>query len=471
MEAGNGSVRALGTIFDVTILNDKSVHVDLLRGAVAVRSSHRTATSSTDEVRRLKAPEIHGSYSTEEVLRLLLAGSGFKAEFSEEAIYISGRPEAASSPVSASAAENDITVTGSRIKGAVTSSPVFKYETRQMRDQGVSDMRSLAAVIPQNFTGGQNPGVGTGGEGRGNSNGNSSTTLNLRGLGADATLTLMNGHRLAYNQNSNSVDFSSIPFAAVARVEVMPDGASAIYGSDAVAGVVNVILKDSFDGIRANAVIGAATDGGYITQSYNAVTGTSWSAGGLMVTGNYDRSTGILASERSFTSTVNPAISLYPQLKSFGFVVVGHQDFTKDLTLSLDALYSERDAYNQYAYTAAGPVTQSGLYRHSWTSTANVAPKLNYVYGDWNLFLQGVYGNTEVKTVSRVYPSGSSAVRMKNDTVGVEMGAEGRLFTLPGGDIRVAAGGGYRRDGLHSRSAARNVKSPIQKLLSNTSML
>ena len=57
VEAGNGSVRALGTIFDVTILNDKSVHVDLLRGAVAVRSSHRTATSSTDEVRRLAAGE------------------------------------------------------------------------------------------------------------------------------------------------------------------------------------------------------------------------------------------------------------------------------------------------------------------------------------------------------------------------------------------------------------------------------
>ncbi|TCM22471.1 MULTISPECIES: TonB-dependent receptor plug domain-containing protein [unclassified Novosphingobium] len=406
---------------------------------------------------RLKAPEVHGLYSADEVVRLLLAGTRFKVEFSREAIYISGRSEAAPTPLTENDVTSDITVTGSRIRGAITSSPVFRYETKQLRDEGVTDMRSLAAVIPQNFTGGQNPGVGTGGEGRGNSNGNSSTSLNLRGLGSDATLTLMNGHRLAYNQNSNSVDFSSIPFAAVARVEVMPDGASAIYGSDAVGGVANIILKDSFEGLWANAIIGAATEGGYITQSYNAVTGQNWGSGGLMITGNYDRSTGILAGERPFTSTVNPAISLFPLLKAFGFVAVAHQDLSQKLTLSVDALYSERDAYNQYAYTLTGPVTQSGLYRHSSNWSLNVAPKLNYTAGEWNLFIQGVYGKTGVTTVSRLYPSGSSTVRMKNDTIGVEVGAEGRLLALPAGFIRAAVGGGYRKDSLHSQSAARKV--------------
>ena len=224
-----------------------------------------------EEMAGVRAPELHGAYTAEEAIALLLAGSGFKAEFSREAIYISGRSEAASSQAIPDDAAGTIEVTGSRIRGAVTSSPVFSYETQKLRDQGVADMRSLAATIPQNFTGGQSPGIGNGGEGRGNQNGNSSTGLNLRGLGPDATLTLLNGHRMAYNQNNNSVDFSSVPFAAVDRVEVMPDGASAIYGSDAVGGVVNIILKKDFDGLWANAVVGGATDGGYLTQSFNSL--------------------------------------------------------------------------------------------------------------------------------------------------------------------------------------------------------
>lgn len=408
----------------------------------------------------VKAPEIHGSYSVREVVTLLLEGSGFVAEFSPEAIYISGRSEASSPSREAIDAGDAITVTGSRIKGAVTSSLVFRYDTQQMRDQGVADMRSLAATIPQNFTGGQNPGVGNGAESRGSVNGNSSTGLNLRGLGPGATLTLLNGHRLAYNQNNNSVDFSSIPFAAVERVEIMPDGASAIYGSDAVGGVANIILKKGYDGLWTNTTIGGATEGGYLTQSFNAVTGTHWQGGSGMLSANYDRNTGVTAGQRSVTSASNPDLSLFPRMKSYGFVGSVHQDVLKNVTVSVDALYSARDAFNQVAYSATAPASVSGAFRTSKSWTLNLAPSLAAKVGPWSLTLVGVYGKTRSDTDDVRYPGALLfPATLTNATKVIEASGEGPLIQVPAGDIRLAVGGGARRDDLMSLVSGSYVRA------------
>jgi outer membrane receptor for ferrienterochelin and colicin len=87
-------------------------------------------------------------------------------------------------------------VTGTRIRGATGPSPVVVMTRRGLEEQGIPDMACASRIIPQNFTGGQNPGVAGGGEQSGYNNINNSTTLNLRGLGSDATLTLINGRRL-----------------------------------------------------------------------------------------------------------------------------------------------------------------------------------------------------------------------------------------------------------------------------------
>ncbi|NJC00036.1 outer membrane receptor for ferrienterochelin and colicin [Sphingomonas trueperi] len=82
---------------------------------------------------------------------------------------------------------------------------------------------------------------------------------NLRGLGSDATLTLINGHRLPYDAVNQGVDISIIPLAALERIEVITDGASALYGSDAVGGVANLILRRDYDGLLTSARVGAST--------------------------------------------------------------------------------------------------------------------------------------------------------------------------------------------------------------------
>src|SRR5690348_14607978 len=179
-----------------------------------------------------------------------------------------------------------VTVTGTRIRGGDTPSPVITIGSEQIQQEGFTDLGELIRSVPQNFSGGQNPGVTVGAIQGDPSNQNvtGGSGLNLRGLGPDATLTLLNGRRLSYGGFSQAVDISAIPVEAVERVEIVPDGASAIYGSDAVGGVANVILKRDFDGVTVGARYGGATDGGLITHEYNATAGTAWASGGLIAT-------------------------------------------------------------------------------------------------------------------------------------------------------------------------------------------
>lgn len=117
-------------------------------------------------------------------------------------------------------------------------------------------------AIPQNFSGGQNPGVGANLPGGKNLDVGGGASINLRGLGGDATLTLLDGRRLSFDAALQSVDVSAIPFGAIERIEIVPDGSSALFGSDAVAGVANIILRRNFDGLETTARLGGSTDGG-----------------------------------------------------------------------------------------------------------------------------------------------------------------------------------------------------------------
>src|SRR3546814_10529441 len=83
-----------------------------------------------------------------------------------------------------------------------------------------------------------------------------SSTFNLRGIGPSATLTLLNGNRFAYSGTQSVIDISAIPTAAVERIEIVADGASAIYGADAVAGVVTILLRKDYEGVTTSARLG-----------------------------------------------------------------------------------------------------------------------------------------------------------------------------------------------------------------------
>ena len=153
-----------------------------------------------------------------------------------------------------------VEITGSSIKriDAESALPVQTVSREQIAKLGVTNTEQLLQNISANSSAGgtssaQNAGQATYGE----------ATASLRGLGAQRTLVLVNGRRIAnYATDGTAVDINSIPLSAIDRVEVLKDGASGVYGSDAVAGVINFILRKDFHGVEMTAYYGKPTTAG-----------------------------------------------------------------------------------------------------------------------------------------------------------------------------------------------------------------
>ncbi len=138
----------------------------------------------------------------------------------------------------------EIVVTGSRIRSAnlESTTPVTQVTAADVVTQGVTRIEDLVNQLPQAFAA-QNVTVANGATG--------TATLNLRGLGSPRTLVLVDGRRMPYGGVTNSAaDINQIPTQMIERVDVLTGGASAVYGSDAVAGVVNFIMKKDFEGVQ-----------------------------------------------------------------------------------------------------------------------------------------------------------------------------------------------------------------------------
>jgi iron complex outermembrane receptor protein len=138
-----------------------------------------------------------------------------------------------------------VVVTGTHIlqSSAGQAQPVQSISAEQILQSGFTDVSSVLQNIPQ-------AGASLTTAAQSNSSNGSATTINLRNLGANRTLVLVNGQRWT-PQLDGSVNLNAIPASMIQNIEVLQDGASAIYGSDAIAGVVNIILKTDFNGASA----------------------------------------------------------------------------------------------------------------------------------------------------------------------------------------------------------------------------
>jgi len=179
------------------------------------------------------------------------------------------------------AAQDDdqtVYVVGSRIGRSADfegPSPVLTVDRAAIENSGYDNLQQLLEKLPVNGNGAFST--------RGNnqdSSANGGASISLRGLGADATLVLVNGRRVAISSfaesvTTNFVDINTIPVAAIERVEVLKDGASAVYGSDAVAGVINIVLRKNFDGFEVSAGYGDVTKGSSAEYTASAIWGTS----------------------------------------------------------------------------------------------------------------------------------------------------------------------------------------------------
>jgi len=205
-----------------------------------------------------------------------------------------------------------IIVTGSRIKQDPTKSaaPLQVITPSDLSREGINSPEQLISFLSTNGTGADNlasNGDVTSGAQRGT---NGLSAANLRGQGAAATLVLLNGRRVAaHGLTGGAIDVNQVPFAALERVEVLKDGASAIYGTDAIGGVINFITKSNFQGV----VLNGFTD---ITQrNDSAIYRLSGTAGygdldtqGFNIMGAVSKSwnSGLLGKDRDFVNGNQP---------------------------------------------------------------------------------------------------------------------------------------------------------------------
>lgn len=282
------------------------------------------------------APAISGRYTTEQVLRRLLADDDIEARRTAPRVVVlkprkapparqapgapptrpfdvaaaDGLEVVASGEVPAPPAApvmlDEVRVTGTHIRGGSPAAPVVVLDREALERSGHATIAAALQVLPQNFAGEATEGTVTTRADRLGTNSGYGSSVNLRGLGSDATLVLVNGRRMAGSGNKGDfADLSGLPAIAVERVEVLLDGASALYGSDAVGGVVNVILRKDLDGAEVRLRGGVGAGGVPREGLVGGVVGHEWTSGNVLAAFEVYRREALPAGERSFAATAD----------------------------------------------------------------------------------------------------------------------------------------------------------------------
>jgi iron complex outermembrane receptor protein len=222
---------------------------------------------------------------------------------------LTGAATSMAAPVAVQAQQDDetiteVVVTGSRIRrvDAETASPVFTYDTEAIQRSGVTTLGDLMQKIPSVAGAATNPQVNNGG-------GNGDTNVELRGLSPERTLVLLNGRRIGpVGYSTSAVDINMIPVNMIERVEVLKQGAGAVYGSDAIAGVVNFITKKPSAGSEVSLEYGITGEDDGEKNAISLSIGAVGDRGGILVGANYNKQEAIGAGDRKFSAN---ALYLY----------------------------------------------------------------------------------------------------------------------------------------------------------------
>jgi iron complex outermembrane recepter protein len=193
----------------------------------------------------------------------------------------------------------EVVVTGSRLKQSAQdgAQAVQIYSKEQIDQSGQTTLADFLNTVPSvSLSIGENGYQTSGGQ----------TTVTLRGLPVGTTLVLLNGRRIEDGGAASGIgraffDLNSIPVSAVDKIEIVGSGSSAVYGSDAIAGVINIILKQNFDGFEVNARYGGAA--GIDETNLGTAFGKTWEKGAFSVTGSYQTRGGLSIADRELSAS------------------------------------------------------------------------------------------------------------------------------------------------------------------------
>ena len=296
--------------------------------------------------------------------------------------------------------EQRVEITGSSIKRIQSEGalPIQVIRAEDIARAGITSTEQLVQSLAANGTGVDNMVSNQGGDflnslinsGRGANNGASG--VSLRGLGPQNTLVLLNGRRISpHGLNGSSVDLNSIPFAAIDRIEILKDGASAIYGTDAIGGVMNFILKKDYVGLEMSTTVDVTEAGG--GNIYNG--SVLFGAGNLDSTGfnfiaslGYSKQDRLRGNQRDFNNGYQPSRGLAMDTTGTPFANIGAASGT-----ALPASYKlPGDTANQTRVNLLAlqgkceTITGQLPYRGDITGFTNAQHACAYDYGrDWSL--------------------------------------------------------------------------------------
>ncbi|QIL01370.1 TonB-dependent receptor [Sphingomonas sinipercae] len=451
------------------------------------KQSGRQVIYRADEVAGIKTAGVQGNVTAEQALAMLLDNSGLSTRQDRSGAFAIVRvaAEAGNGIADGTAEAATIVVTGTRLRNLeAIASPITTYTRRDIERAGRADLADFLQILPQNFSGGSyglTPDGVNGGGAEALLNVSGAVSPNLRGLGPGSTLTLINGHRVAPSSGSAFVDIGIIPQSAIQRIDIIPDGASAVYGSDAVGGVVNIILRDRLEGAESQIAYEQSGDGEYWNVEGTQSAGTDWTSGGLLVSARYRKRSDLDTSDRSFSKNV-PGIDrpdlvlrpdLYPPATEKSLFAVVRQDLSSTVRAEVDGWLSRRD---QDQVVGGFYVSQFGARSDQYSLNGSVDIELpRGLRGN----VAGGYARSGEK-VSQGNLSQANGLEylikgdQKSDLWYASGNVGGRLFQLGGGAAEFSLGAEHRSeefkfaftgDANVSRDISRNVDSAYGELL------
>ena len=280
----------------------------------------------------------------------------------------------------------EVMVTGSRIRRDEFSStsPVTSIGQEDIERSGLASLGDLLQTLPlAGASLNQNSSAGTA---------HGSSSINLRNLGDNRTLILVDGRRWVNGAGTRGfrdfVDLNTIPLAAVERIEILKDGASAVYGSDAIAGVVNIITRKEFEGLTVKAYTGATSEGDGQSQKYSLTLGSTGERSSALLNISHVNQDEIFVDDRSFSAVPLNALSVNSPQGRFRlgptdpnrYTLIDGQDGADatDFRLFVDP----DDRYNTFQNTyLTGPRSLTNLFaqgRHEVTDELTATAHLMY---------------------------------------------------------------------------------------------
>lgn len=254
------------------------------------------------------------------------------------------------------------------------------------------------------------------------------------------------------------VDISQIPLAALERVDILTDGASAIYGSDAVGGVVNFVLRDDYDGAETRLRYGTVTDGGADEFQIGQSFGKSWKSGNAVASYEYYKRDRLDASERSNTEDALGPFDILPKQERHSLFGSLSQNINQHVEAFGTVLYTSREASrNAFDIFSIEPRNQE-VDTEQLTVSLGSHIKLGET---WQADIAGTFSTDS--SINDTIRTAVSELRSTNELESrgwiADFKVDGELASVPGGDVKVAIGGQYRKNKLNT-----NVTVPVSSV-------